>query len=118
MITPYVTTPNWKMPDDEKIPHYHHSVCLRMDFLYTQDELMWGGEYHGDLTKYYKWAEKNKIEMEHNLLILGREITDNLIFKESKVYKIHPGIRKAKNTKIMFVFWNLKDANAFEKRWK
>ncbi len=116
MLTPYETEPRWKMPDDEIIPHNHY-VCLKMDFPYANDEFSWG-IYHGNLREYYAWADNNKIEMEHNLLILGREIVEDIIYEDSKALRIYPGKRIAKNVKVMFVFWSEKDAKRFEKRWK
>ena len=89
------TIPQWKMPDEEKIPHTH-SVRIRQWAEFTELKKGFYFEYIVDLTKYYEWAEENYIELEHNLLILGED---------------------RRPTSIMFTFWNAIDAMAFKLTW-
>jgi len=89
------TIPQWKMPDDEKIPH-NHTVLMRLwaELVIQED---YYAEWILDLTEYYDWTKENNMEIEHNMLILG----------EDRV-----------RSSIMFTFWTATDAMAFKLRWK
>ena len=84
------TTPRWKIPDDERIPHTHY-CAIRM-WAELRNNMCW----MLDLTEYYDWANDNGIEMEHNMMILG----------ENKC-----------QSKVMFTFWEDTDVMAFKLRW-
>lgn len=85
------TIPEWKMPDEERIPH-HNRVIIRMWAKLSMNDICW----LLDLTEYYDWAEDNGIDMEHNMLRIGED--------------------KCKSA-VMFTFWNDTDAMAFKLRW-
>jgi len=83
------TIPPRKMPDEEKIPHTHKVIIRIWAELIDNMWII-------DLRKFYDWAKENKIDIEHNVLLIGEDET---------------------SSRIMFTFWTEIDVMAFKLTW-